>query len=74
MDDEGLFSFLDSSFSSPVLQWSKAVSHEVNNPLQVLTGLSHMIKVVKNPIRGNVKRLDDIASFIEILRVRFLVQ
>ena len=66
VDDEGLFNFVDSSFSSPVLQWSKAVSHEVNNPLQVLTGISHMIKVVKNADSEEVsKRLDDIANFIE---------
>jgi hypothetical protein len=66
VEDENMFNFIDSSFSSPILQWSKAVSHEVNNPLQVLMGMSHMIKMVnRNDPEEMSKRLDDISSFIE---------
>ena len=64
-DQNGL-TLHENAFSSPVLQWAKAVSHEVNNPLQVLTGLSHMIKLVDSSDPKAVeRRMRDIEGFIE---------
>ena len=40
---------------SPVCQWSKSASHDINNPLQTLMGISHMQNI--DLIAANEKRL-----------------